>query len=190
VNNNLRNAEALIGREASSFALVDRTLLRFGSDVALSARPLLAEYGKSRINDEWPALSRGLRNAITDMRYTALSRVIRVIEPADRRQQAMYSELLKGVDDLAEVRELVLQDAETALPEFFWYVTDGFLVLAFMLSLTCVPTLNRAVGLGASAAAVALLLAFVIITDHPYRGETSVKTAPIQRILVLNDRRV
>lgn len=189
VNSNLRNAESLVAREAAAFALVDRTLLRFGSDAAMQARPLLATYGQSRVDDEWPGLSRGERNAATDVSYTALSRVSRAIEPTQGRQQAMYAELLKGLDDLAETREMILQDAETGLPVFFWFVTNGFLLLALALALICEPTLNRVVGLGASAAGVGLLLAFVIIIDQPYKGETSATPAPIQKTLVLNDRR-
>jgi hypothetical protein len=189
VNGNLRSAETLVAREASAFAQVDRTLLRFGSDAAMSTRPLLAAYGRSRVDDEWPGLGHGARNATTDIRYTALSRVARALEPMQGRQQAMYSELLKGLDDLAETREMVLQDAETALPAFFWWVTNGFLVLALALAVLCDPTLNRAVGLGASAAAIGLLLAFVIIIDEPYQGETSVTPLAIQRTLILNDRR-
>jgi hypothetical protein len=88
-----------------------------------------------------------------------------------------------------KTRDLVLQDSETGLPIFFWFVTDGFLVLALILALISEPTLNRIVGLGATAAAVALLLAFVIITDDPYEGETSVNPSPIRKVLVLNDRR-
>jgi hypothetical protein len=189
VNANLRSAETIVGREASAFALVDRTLLRFGGPGAAQVRPLLAAYGQSRIHDEWPDLARAGRNAETEARYTALSRAGRAIEPGDPRQQAMYAELLKGLDDLAESRDLVLQDAETELPLFFWIVTDGFLALAFALALLADNTLGRAVGLGAAAAGVALLLAFVIIVDQPYRGETSVSPSPIMKALVLNSRR-
>jgi hypothetical protein len=189
VNGNLREAESLVAREASAFALVDRTLLRFGSDAALNARPLLAAYGRSRVDDEWPGLARSERNATTDLRYTALSRFARAVEPAQGRQQAMYSELLKGLDDLAETREMVLQDAETALPIFFWFVTGGFLALALALALMSDPALSRIVGLGASAAGVGLLLAFVIIIDEPYKGGTSVTPLAIKKALILNDRR-
>ena len=189
VNGNLRSAETLIGREASAFAAVDRILLRFGNQTALDARPLLAAYGQSRVNEEWPGLARAERNPGTDERYTTMSQAARALEPSPGRQQAMFAELLKGLDDLAEARELVLQDAQTELPVFFWIVTYGFLVLAFALALLAEPTLSRTVGLGATAAGVALLLAFVIIVDQPYKGETSVSPSPIQKTLVLNSRR-
>ena len=189
VNGNLRSAETLIGREASAFAAVDRILLRFGSQPALDARPLLAAYGQNRVNEEWPGLARAERNPSTDERYTTMSQAARALEPSPGRQQAMYAELLKNLDDLAETRELVLQDAQTELPLFFWIVTYGFLILAFALALLAEPTLGRTVGLGATAAGVALLLAFVIIVDQPYKGETSVSAAPIQKTLVLNARR-
>jgi hypothetical protein len=190
VNGNLRSVETMVAREASAFASVDRTLLRFGSPAAEATRPLLEAYGQSRIREEWPGLARAERHQGTDERYNTLSRVARAIEPASGRQQAMYAELLKGLDDLAEARELVLQDAELELPLFFWIVTGGFMLLAMILGLMTEAKLSRAVGLGGTAAGVGLLLAFVMIVDQPFKGETSVTPAQIQKTLNLNARRV
>ena len=190
VNGNLRACETLVAREGAAFATVDRTLLRFGAESAVAIRPLLNAYGRSRIQDEWPALTRGDRSQVTDDAYVALSAASRSIDPATPRQQAMFAELLRGLDELAEVRELVIQDSSTSLPPFFWAVTVGFLMLAFFLGVLTRAALGRAVGLGGAAAGVALLLAFVIIVDEPFKGETSVSPAAIQKALNLNARRI
>jgi hypothetical protein len=51
-------------------------------------------------------------------------------------------------------------------------------------------SLGRMVGVGAPAAAVALLLAFVIIVDVPFEGETSVTPHAIQNALARNAHRI
>jgi hypothetical protein len=52
-----------------------------------------------------------------------------------------------------------------------------------------IPTLGRTVAIGASAAAIALLLAFVIIVDMPFEGDTSVSPRPLQKALSINAQR-
>jgi hypothetical protein len=188
-NANLREAETMVARETAAFAQVDRALLRFGGPDMAAIRALLAAYGESRVRIEWPSLASVGRDAGTDDRYTALSRAARAIEPASMRQQALYADLLRGLDDLSEDRELLIQDAKTELPVFFWIVSCGFLALGLVLALLTDATLNRAVSLGGVAAGVGLLMAFVMIVDQPFRGETSVSPAPIQTMLDLNSRR-
>jgi hypothetical protein len=189
VNGNLRSAETVVGKEAAALSTLDRVLLRMGTPAAAEVRPLVAEYGNSRIVDEWPGLAHGERDARTDNKYNALSKASRALNPNDLRQQSMFNEVLKNLDDIAEQREMLIMDSDVALPNFFWITTTGFLVLAFVLATLTVPTLGRAVGLAAPAAGVALLLAFVIIVDQPFSGQTSVSSAAIQKTLKLNERR-
>lgn len=189
-NANLRSAETLVGREAIALAAIDRILLRMDTPNASDLRPLVAAYGQSRIRDEWPEMSVGERSSGTDARYTDLSRAARALRPADARQQSMFSELLKHLDELAEVREMLILDSEVMLPDFFWITTGGLLLLALGLAALSDVTLSRIVGLGSATAAVSLLLAFVIIVDQPFAGETSVSPAPLRKVLELNARRI
>ena len=189
VDGNLRGVEELVGHEANLLGTVDRVLLRMEVPGAAEARPILAAYGQSLIHDEWPRLTHGQRSEITDARYTELSRTVRHLEPVGLRQETMYAELLRAVDDLSDKREDLIHDSELSLPGFFWVVTGSFLAVALVLGGLTNPTWTRVAGLGGTAAGVALLLAFVIIVDHPFRGETSVSSADIASALALNARR-
>jgi hypothetical protein len=189
VGNNLRAAEDQVSREAALIGNADRTLLRFGTPETANLRPLVAAYGKSLVNDEWPALARGERSPTTDSTYTALSKAGRAIKPVDPRQQAMFAELLKVLDDLSDIRELIVEDADTALPNFYWLVTGGFIVISLVLAAGTKPTITRLAGLGSAAAGVGLLLSFVIIVDQPFRGQTSVHPLAIEKVMKVDARR-
>ncbi len=189
-NASLHNVESMVGREASAFSAVDRSLLRYGTAEAASIRPLLAQYGRSRIDVEYPGLAQGDRNQATDLLYNNLSRTARLLQPADQRQQTLFSELLKNLDDLSETREVVIASADTALSGIFWIMSGGLLVIGIGLASLTDLTLPRTLTVGATATAVALLFAFVVVTDRPFVGDDAVSPAPIGKILALNARRV
>ena len=189
-NNNLHAIEGIVGKEAAAIAATDRALLRSGNPDLVALRPALAAYGTSVIEDEWPVLAEEDRSEETDSAYNTLSRQARAVTPADARQQSMFAELLKDLDDMADLREQRLADADSDLPIFFWVTAGGLLGVALVLGLMADATLAVTVTLGATAAAVALVLAFVIIVDQPFEGETSVTPKEIAKALALNARRI
>lgn len=189
-NGNLHAIETMVGKEAAAFSAADRVMLRIGKPEIVSLRPLLEAYGASLIKDEWPVMAaKGERSPAADAAYTNLSKAIRAIGPDDARQGAMYAELLRHLDDLADVREEILTQSDLALPSFFWVTTVALLALGVLLAFLTDSSLSRTVGVGAPAAAVALLLGFVVIVDQPFEGDTSVKADAIQRALVINAHR-
>ena len=188
-NNNLHAIEGIVAKEGAALAATDRALLRSGNPQLIALRPKLAAYGTSIVEDEWPILVEDDRSDATDQAYNALSREARAANPSDARQQAMFAELLKCLDDLSDLREQRLAESESNLPSFFWVAAAGLLLVAFILALLTTATLANTVSLGATAAAVALILSFVAIVDQPFEGETSVKPKEIVKALLLNGRR-
>lgn len=188
-NGILHNVEAVVGREAATLETTDRVLLRIGKPEWAALRPGLANYAETLIKDEWPRLAAGQRSDAADDAFTAVSKAARAIAPDDARQQAMYNELLRGLDDLSDLREEVLSASAAGLPNFFWITISGLLLIALALAFLTESSLTRTVGVGAPTAAIALLLAFVIIIDLPFEGETSVTPDAIQKALVVNSHR-
>jgi hypothetical protein len=187
-NGNLQAVDATVAREAAVISITDRAMLRFGKPEATALRPVLADYGAAVV-DEWPLLARSERSEAADAAYTALSKKTRAVVPDDTRQEAMYHELLKDLDDLSDLREEVLAESDYRLPTIFWVTACSLLVLGVALAASTASSLGRTVGVGAPAAAVALLLAFVIIVDVPFEGETSVTPHAIQSALERNAHR-
>jgi hypothetical protein len=187
---NLRSVQSVVGSEANAMMLVDRCLLRFGDPAVAQYRPLLDAFGRSQLRDEWPTLAAKGRSSMTDARYTALSRALRHIEPQSRREEIIYTEMIKALDDMFDDRESLIQNANTQLPDFFWTVSCSFVLLGLLLGGLTEASFGRATALSGTAAGVGLLLAFVVIVDQPFLGQTSVKPAPIEKAVLLDSRRV
>jgi hypothetical protein len=191
-NNTLREFQNKVTKEAAALEALDRTLLTIGKPGFAQLRPRLAAYAQSIVTDEWPRLADGERSAITDDLFNALAKGVHDLSPDDARQQTMYAELVKTLDELADLREELLAGADpetSGLPVFFWSTILGLITVAFCLAMLTIPTLGRTVAVGAAAAAIALLLAFVIIVDIPFEGDTSVSSRPLQKALTINVRR-
>ena len=118
-NGNLREVDATVAKEAAAISIADRALLRFGKPEAIALRSVLADYGAAVV-DEWPSLARRERSQAADAAYTALSKKTRAMAPDEARQEAMYHELLKDLDDLSDLREDTLTESDYRLPTIFW----------------------------------------------------------------------
>lgn len=188
---NLRADQAMVGREASAMMITDRVLQRMGAEETRQARPLLKAFIESQVKQDWPSLvaSAG-RSAATDRAYTALSKAVRSFEPQNKRQEIMYAELIKAMDDMSDAREVLVQDSTLRLPPFFWVMALSFVGLGLALGVLCEASITRASALGGTAAGIGLLLSFVVIVDEPFHGETSIKPKAIENVLILNGRRI
>ena len=188
-NANLHSAQALADKEGSVLSDLDRTLLRSGIPALIELRPALASYAHSLVADEWPALQHGESSAKPDPFYTVVSKGARTFAPVDNRQTTMYAELLRQLDTLSDLRTEIANAADAELPSFFWIATGGLLGIGVILGALADASLARTVGMGATSAAVALLLAFVVIIDRPFEGETAVGPDAIQKAIAVSARR-
>jgi hypothetical protein len=142
---NLRGDQSVVGREASAVMITDRALHRMGAEETEQIRPLLRAFAESQVNQDWPSLVSDMgRSFATDRAYMALSKGVRAFEPHDQRQTVMYAELIKAMDDIADARETLVQDASLQLPPFFWVMALSFVLLGLILGLLCEASISRA----------------------------------------------
>ena len=186
---NLKSIENNVASLAGSISAADRVLLRMGRPDFVQLRPVLHAFGDTVVNDEWALLGDEERSDKADQLYGRLSSAARALEPKTPREQSMYGELLKALDDISDHREHIIEESDTALPDFFWITVGGLLLIAFALALFTHATLPRRAGIAATSGAVALLLAFVIIIDIPFEGETSVSARPLESAIAVAERR-
>jgi hypothetical protein len=191
-NSNLRETQVHVTKLAAQIQAADRVLLRINKPQFAALRPALEAFGKSVIKDEWPRLEKGERSEATDAAYKALSSGVRMLGPEDARQQAMFNELLKVLDDMADTREEIVANSDPndfGLSPFFWTTILLLLGVSVILAGLTKTTVARTVGLGASSAAVALMLGFLVIVDLPFQGETSVNSGSIAKALAIDAKR-
>lgn len=188
-NTTLHNVESVIAKEAAAITAVDSALLAIDVPEAASVRASLADYGSALVAVEWPGLAHGQRSAIVDANFGNLIKHVLALAPRDVRQEALYAALLRYIEGVATLREERLISAPDTLPVYFWVTVGGFMILAFALAVLTDRTRSRAVGIAGPTIVVALMLAFLVIVDLPFSGETSVSPMPIQKALIANANR-
>lgn len=180
--NTLRLTEGAVSREAGSMNQIDRVLLRYRTAGTDRIRPLLHDYMRSVLNDEWPAMRRGGGSPTTAARLATLNRAVQTLDSDGPVKPQLYAEMLKHLDGLNDSRQERVDGSSAGVPPVLWLATTSLcVVLLFLSALIRVP--GRLVAIGGHAIAIALLWALAFIVDEPYRGETAVSPAPIERVL-------
>lgn len=185
---NLRSDEAHLGREAALIVALDRDLARLQVPSANVARPLLADFVRNQVAVEWPRMADQGRSAATDQRFDLLSRTVSGIEPQNPRQEIVYAGLLKTLDELADARELLIEDAALHLPAIFWIVGACLPLLGLGLAFVSEASIVRAAAFAIVAGGVGLLFSFVLVMDRPFDGDDGLKPAPLQSALARTAR--
>jgi hypothetical protein len=191
-NNSLSGAQSIVVHEAAAFQAVDRSLLRSNNAEFAAVRPLLASFGGVLLQHEWPNLKFGLRDQVAEKSFDDVSRAFGKLDPKNYREQDMFDEAVRQLDVLGDDREALIAAAdpqESGLPAYFWITISSLLGLCFGLACLSDTNVERTVGLGAEAAAIGLMLAFLIIVDEPFEGQTSVSPNPIKVALQVNQTR-
>jgi hypothetical protein len=189
VQGNLRRVDGLVATEASQINNLDRLLTRFGDPQTEAVRSSLHAYVRSIIHDEWPAMERGGGSEQTRLVFQNVSRDITALVAQPGRQMQMFADILKKGDEIAESREARIETAEVALRDEYWYAVG--LIIFILTSLMSLVEMNafRIYAMGLQLSSLAVILALVFITDHPYLGETSVKPDALQKVLNVMEAR-
>jgi hypothetical protein len=167
-----------ISKEASQIESLDRLLIMEGSPAAQTARQTLLVYTKSIVSDEWKRLSGGPRNPSTRIYADTLFANLRAIEPLSNRQVALFMDVIKTGDDIAQYRNLRMTSSQSRLPSLFWHLSYltllGVIIISALRLLR--PSSIRIFALAVQLAMISWLFATVMILDLPYLGQ--VKTSP------------
>lgn len=181
---NLRKTEELVAKEASTLNSLDRQLLRYGEQSAV-LRPLLWAYTSSIVDDEWPALRHGHASDATAEKLRPMSRAIFQLDPQPGRQTTIYTEMIKSLDDMADLREQRIAAAELRLPSEFWLIALLLGLILVALSTVIEAVSYHTVSIAAQGLALALLAALVFCSDRPFEGDVSVSPTPMAKSLAI-----
>jgi hypothetical protein len=180
---NFREVEGMMSAEAGRVNNLDRLLLRFGDPIALEIRIELQAYIESIIHDEWPDLQYCKGNKKTHMLWRSISQSIFKLDPKTPKQLTLYSDIIKKSEEIAESREMRIDRSEKKLPTLFWVVI--FICMGTLMGVNTLflPSSNYIFGLTILPIAFGGLISLLVITDQPFRGQTSVKPDALKKVL-------
>ncbi len=180
---NFREVEAVVSTEAGRINNLDRLLLRFGSKQALEIRAKLRAYIESVISDEWSDMSRGNGNQNTHMIWRGISQNIFKLDPQTPKQLALYSDIIKKSEEVAESRETRIDRCEKHLPPIFWIVI--FICLGTLIGVNALflPSTHFVFGLTILPIAFGGLISLLVVTDQPFKGQNAIAPAALDKVL-------
>lgn len=180
---NFREVESIVSIEAGRINNLDRLLLRFGSKQALEVRVQLRAYIQSVIDDEWPDLSEGKGSTATHMLWRRISQGIFKLEPETPKQLSLYSDVIKKSEEVAESRETRVDRSDKRLPSLFWVVIFICLSTLILVNTLFLPSSNFFFGLTILPIAFGGLISLLVITDQPFKGQTSITPVALKKVL-------
>lgn len=154
-------------------------------ELAKPIKESLASYMKSVIHEEYPAMTQMKQSKATDVAFHDFWTKLSTLNPHDLREQALYSQILKDMNSMANSRTNRLQAAEEEVHEMIW------LVLVFGAVVTVGCTFFFHADHRAAHLCLTCLLAAVLATvwfvmmglDHPFVGWASIKSSYYEKAL-------
>lgn len=180
---NFREVQSLVSREAGQINNLDRLLVRYGDPVIASMRKELFEYMNSIVNDEWDMFRDGRGSERTHMLWRGLSRKLLSLEPLTNRQTAIYTDILKKAEEVAESREARIERSSARLPNLFWIVIIICMMALLGTNTLFTPSESFFMGLKILPVTMGALISLLIITDQPFKGQSCVKSEPFLKII-------
>jgi hypothetical protein len=183
--NNSSEAATAASREAAELAAFHRDASGYPEPTRSELRKSVVRYLESVIEKDWPAQSRGdLPHSSTEA-LNEMAAMLYSFAPERASQQIVHADALRSFDDLVNFRRLRLEAVNYSVPEPLW----GVVLAGALISIVASYVFNmesfsvHAMMTGLLAAMVGLVVFFIAITDHPYRGRSQVTPQSFELML-------
>jgi Protein of unknown function (DUF4239) len=176
-------AETRTSQEADALASIYRSAGQFQRGAAL--RRDLRVYVTDTISLEWPNMERGFASHDTDTTAERVALDVARLQPKDRGQNDLHSQMLANVDEAFADRDERLGEGSTGLNGVMWSVVfiGGFVTIAFSFIFGFQSPWLQTLMTGALALVVGLIIYLTLSLDYPFRGGIRVGPESFQRAL-------
>jgi hypothetical protein len=144
------------------------------------------DYGRSVIEDEWPAMARGQAEATaTREKYGVIRSLIEGYAPADNRESNLHAAELANLDGLAAARTQRVLKAGNVLNPALWaaLVVGAVISVAYSYLFGIENRVVHAFMVAVLALSIAGMLFLIEEIDFPYRGDVRVAPSAMQEVV-------
>jgi hypothetical protein len=177
-------AENAVDREAASIA----TLFRYGEGAqpeAVALRAAVANYARTAIEDEWPAMGNEMESDATTKALNAVYEAALALNQTQTRTNADMAEVFTQIDNVTTSRRIRLHLATGLVPSVIWAAlfTGGLLTIGFTLFFGSQNLLAQIAMTGILSILVTLGLVVIVSIDHPFTGPVHIHPDPLEHVL-------
>jgi hypothetical protein len=184
VRSNVDKAEDLTLREASIVSRLDRQLRGVGGEASGAAREALRRYVISVADDDWRALA-GTSPGLAPQTGAALNQLIDATERVAGSAPAKAEALETSIREIEDMRQLRLENATHTVPRIFWYVISAVITGAMAMNGRFALTRASMAIIALHMAVIGMVVALIVILDEPYRGQSAISPAPLEKAVGL-----
>ncbi len=177
-------AENAVDQEAASIAAIFR-YAEGKSPEETALRAAVANYARTAIRDEWPAMSSETESRATTHALDAVYAAALALNRAETRNTADMAEVFTQIDNVTAARRIRLHLATGLVPGVIWAAlfTGGLLTIGFTLFFGSENLLAQISMTGVLSVLVTLGLVVIVSIDHPFTGPVSVQPDPLVSVL-------
>jgi hypothetical protein len=169
-------------REAGEIKQLHRILEIDSSPRALQERSLLREYAKVIADDEWktlgaepPKLSPQADKVLSDLRHLAKAQAI-------SGKESEGNEIWSGLNQLEDLRQGRLLQAQTSTAPLFWIVIGLMMFLECLMTTESKMTRRRQITLGGYYGCLGMIVGLILIFERPFSGGTRLSAEPFRQV--------
>lgn len=181
------DAKAAVSHEAATASEVYQDLTTYGPET-IAARGALRGYVSSILEDEWPLLEQERGSEETAMALANLFNEVGKIRPQDNRDSAIYQEAYSKLNDLVDLRRDRIIESQTGIPLILWAIglVGSFLTVSYSSAFS--PSRYNIMMISGISLTLGLVFLFILIVDHPFKGEFSVSNRQLVELSSEFDR--
>ena len=179
------NVRHTIEMEVDAAGNLGRHSEGFSSADAARLHTALADYLRSVIRDEWPAMERGEASAEGWEEYARLWTAVLGVELHSDKQTSLWQTTVEQMDALSTARRERVLFANRNVPVIVWsfLVVFGIVTVAFTYLFGMENLRTHRLIAGALAATICSTLILIRETQTPFRGALTLGPQPFQALL-------
>jgi hypothetical protein len=147
------------------------------------AQPEIQDAIRSYIDtvekDEWPAMARGEHSERARDAFDRIEHTFRRVEPQTTKQQIVYAESLRRLNDVSDLRSARTIESSSGLPGLLYFVllVGAMMLVGFSFFFRMDHRGVQIVLTSILAVFIALLLFLVFELDYPFSGSTGISSS-------------
>jgi len=180
-------ADRLVQTEANLVGDLYRNTAALPDPVAQNLRHYLFVYAETVVQDEWPALMAGREEAAAGWQLLDRFHLELVqLHTQDLGTASLHAGMVRTLNELYDARRGRFHAATADLPSILWWnLLAGAVILMLLTYLFGVPhVVMHAAMVGLLGAAIGLVLALIVLLDHPFQGKNHVSVEPFNRLVL------
>ncbi len=163
-----------VSRELQSLYLFETEMLPLTSASLNQVKPYFKEYLVSVMENEWPLMDSGQRDEVTEEKFHDLLIAARTFSTRNKSEESIKQRIAESIPNVVKFRYDRIKTRGKNISQTYFFVIyflEILLVVQYFL-LTRNSAMSQTI-LTIHLMILGVMLALIIVYNHPYEGETS-----------------